>query len=448
MSVGETEDAIVALFCAAYESSGRRRRTLVILDDVEHILAPDQQQVLPHRASSAGGGQSSVFSHLMKRSRSTFLTMVDAGREKGMRNPVLVLCTSKQEVGSLACRTDRIYYIHLPRTAEIRDMIIGTFDLDPAQVDEKRLLADERQCRNATLLDSVVESCVGKSYAEVAQYCREAVQAAAVNQSLEEGGSDEALLKCLKSRLLSITPASLRDSILDEYVDLRVMNAIDLGVKVDAGGDIASYEMPLRGSSAARAWGSLVSSIVIPLCRSRELEDLLYSGSTGGVKRIVTGGALICGPPGSGKSAIALHCARYAATLLPSVKVLDVSCTSLIHKEVGGSERAVHHLFDAVKRAAPCIVMMDGIENVAAVRGNDATSEGTMDRVLSTLLVEMDGVDTHRSTKNNANDHEGGIAVIGITQDASWVDPALQRPGRLDKVIELDCIYYRLAVVL
>jgi SpoVK/Ycf46/Vps4 family AAA+-type ATPase len=75
---------------------------------------------------------------------------------------------------------------------------------------------------------------------------------------------------------------------------------------------------------------------------------------------------------------------------------------------------------------------MDGIENVAAVRGNDPTTEGTLDRVLSTLLVELDGVEEN-------SEHSGGsIAVIGITHNACWIDPALKRPGRLDTVVHLE----------
>jgi SpoVK/Ycf46/Vps4 family AAA+-type ATPase len=64
---------------------------------------------------------------------------------------------------------------------------------------------------------------------------------------------------------------------------------------------------------------------------------------------------------------------------------------------------------------------------LAATRGNDATTERTMDLVLSTLLAELDGVD----------DCDSPIAVIGITLDASWIDSALKRPGRLEKVVYL-----------
>ena len=193
------------------------------------------------------------------------------------------------------------------------------------------------------------------------------------------------------------------------------------------------------------------ATIVAPLCRSRELDDLLYGGDDDcdgdataiggggtatrtartGVGKSVVAGALLTGPPGSGKTALARHCAAHAASILPTVKLIDVSCTSLIRKEVGGSERAVHGLFEAARAAGPCVLLLDGIENVAAVRGNDNTTEGTMDRVLSTFLVEMDGVG------GDDRGNGGGIAVIGIAPDPSLVDPALRRPGRLDRTITL-----------
>jgi SpoVK/Ycf46/Vps4 family AAA+-type ATPase len=112
--------------------------------------------------------------------------------------------------------------------------------------------------------------------------------------------------------------------------------------------------------------------------------------------------------------------------------------TSLVHKEVGASERALRQLFVAVRAAAPCILLMDGIENIAAVRGKDNTTHGTMDRVLSTLLTELDGVDTTSST-TSVSQKEGAakFAMIGITHQVSWIDTALRRPGRLEKTIEL-----------
>jgi SpoVK/Ycf46/Vps4 family AAA+-type ATPase len=72
------------------------------------------------------------------------------------------------------------------------------------------------------------------------------------------------------------------------------------------------------------------------------------------------------------------------------------------------------------------------------VRGNDNTAHGTMDRILSTLLTEMDGIHSIPTDCSREVEPWGRIAVIGITQNATWIDPALRRPNRLDKCIRLD----------
>jgi SpoVK/Ycf46/Vps4 family AAA+-type ATPase len=192
-----------------------------------------------------------------------------------------------------------------------------------------------------------------------------------------------------------------------------------------------SKECPLFGTDAKMAWKQLESFIVLPLCRAGDLNALSAKSkqSSSGVN--LSGGVLLTG--GSGKSSLARHCAAFAASILPSVKLLEVSCTSLIQKEVGSSERAIRRLFDCAKSASPCIVILDDVATIASVRGNDNTTEGTMDRVLSTLLTELDGVDRQISSSSEAK----SFAVIGITQNEKWVDPSLLRFGRLGKIIRL-----------
>jgi transitional endoplasmic reticulum ATPase len=189
---------------------------------------------------------------------------------------------------------------------------------------------------------------------------------------------------------------------------------------------------PLFGKSAMKAWQDLLRTIVMPICQVGALENLLHKhgGASG---RVFAGGVVLTGDPGCGKSALAYHAATVAASMNPLVKLVDVSCTSLISKEVGSSERSIHRLFEAARAAAPCIMLMDGIETIACVRGNDNTTEGTMDRVLSTLLTELDGIDS----ENVSQENPACLAIIGITHNYNWIDPALRRPGRLGKVIEM-----------
>eukprot|EP00613_Pedinella_sp_CCMP2098_P069747 CAMPEP_0171919172 /NCGR_PEP_ID=MMETSP0993-20121228/17820_1 /TAXON_ID=483369 /ORGANISM="non described non described, Strain CCMP2098" /LENGTH=745 /DNA_ID=CAMNT_0012555725 /DNA_START=74 /DNA_END=2311 /DNA_ORIENTATION=- len=180
-------------------------------------------------------------------------------------------------------------------------------------------------------------------------------------------------------------------------------------------------------------------------------------------------GVLISGPPGAGKTALALALARACAP--NGVRFLNVSCNSLVRAEIGSSEKALASVFSAARRASPCLVLLDQVEIIAGRRnvpaaggggdsGGDASSstENTMDRLLSLLLVEVDGVLTGSSASSGCGgggdflsatsspepvSSSGGggatVVLIGTTQDRSTVEPALLRPGRLDQHICLSC---------
>jgi SpoVK/Ycf46/Vps4 family AAA+-type ATPase len=409
-SVGETEDVLLSLGEAIRSCN---ERVIVIIDDVDHVLA------------SRGDLQT----HQMTRCQSALQSLLDSIRVSvtPASNILLVFTTSRSELGLELSRFDRIDSLETPSDKERMDLMTNLLQLKDG-VGNSTL---EQLDGIGALWMSVIESTVGRSYSEVVQYCRQAIESIVLQRACDD--SDKcalSILSILKDSLQAITPESLRSGIHDDYVDLRILTAKELVPSPLEQNGISSYELPMKGQSAAKAWNELHKSIIIPLCRSKEFYALLDQGCHG-TRKCVVGAILLTGESGAGKTEIALHCARHAAKLLSSVKLIDVSCNSLIHKEVGSSERAVRRLFEAARKAAPCIVLLDGVESIAAVRGNDVTSEGTMDRVLSTLLVELDGVD------EGSTSHFGGVAVIAIAQNARWIDPALRRPGRLDRAVQL-----------
>jgi len=137
-------------------------------------------------------------------------------------------------------------------------------------------------------------------------------------------------------------------------------------------------------------------------------------------------GVLLHGPSGCGKTALLR---RLAFTLLhngegtSSVNVLLVDATSMISKYVGESERNLHELFTAARSAAPCILLVDHLERLATRRGESDSS--TSDRVLSTLLTEMDGIESSSSL-------DCLVIVIGSTERLGDLDAAALRAGRFD----------------
>ena len=433
-SIGSTEDRLIALFTYAtrYISSctgrGRIRKCIIMLDDIDQMFALSNDIT----NDSSSNGDSSTQYYIERRCKALFITILDALKEHNVYNNndghLLLLCTSRSKCGEVVDRFDRTFQRGQPDEKERYQLI--TSCLSPG----KRYTVDSSQDDNVDdLITLIVHHSAGRSAFELSQFCRETILRCAEASSTNEESIFKHRLECLDKLLQTKSPQSVRGGSLDGVVDMRVFTAEELQSKLttDSNGDI---HFPLLGAEAKRAHESLMNVVITPLCRSDEIRALLYGGGDGRSSAVVNAkpirvGALLAGAPGVGKTALAYHCAALAAKM-SRVSLLDVSCTSLIHKEIGGSERAVQRLFTAVRAAAPCIVLLDGIESVALQRGNDNTTEGTMDRVLSTFLTELDGIETGGTTSGN-------VAVIGITHNPDLIDPSLLRPGRLEKTITL-----------
>ena len=129
-------------------------------------------------------------------------------------------------------------------------------------------------------------------------------------------------------------------------------------------------------------------------------------------------GVLLYGPPGCGKTYLVKAIAGTG-----KANVLSVKGAELLSKWVGESERAVRELFRRAREAAPTLVFLDEVDALAPVRGQ-ASDGGTTDRVVAALLTELDGVESLRN-----------VVVIGATNRPDLVDPAMLRPGRLERLV-------------
>ncbi|XP_062955745.1 peroxisomal ATPase PEX1 isoform X1 [Cynocephalus volans] len=129
-------------------------------------------------------------------------------------------------------------------------------------------------------------------------------------------------------------------------------------------------------------------------------------------------GVLLYGPPGTGKTLLAGIIARESGMNFISVKGPE-----LLSKYIGASEQAVRDIFVRAQAAKPCIIFFDEFESIAPQRGHDNT--GVTDRVVNQLLTQLDGVESLQ-----------GVYVLAATSRPDLIDPALLRPGRLDK-----CVY-------
>lgn len=130
-------------------------------------------------------------------------------------------------------------------------------------------------------------------------------------------------------------------------------------------------------------------------------------------------GILMHGPPGTGKTLLAKVAARESRA-----NFIAVRGPELRSKWFGESEERVRAVFTKAREVAPCIVFLDEIDAVGTARGREAG--GSADSIVNQLLVELDGVD--------GND---GVLVIGATNRAGALDPALLRPGRFEYQIHV-----------
>ena len=131
-------------------------------------------------------------------------------------------------------------------------------------------------------------------------------------------------------------------------------------------------------------------------------------------------GILLHGPSGTGKTLLAKAVATQSEANFVSVRGPE-----LLSKWVGESERGIREIFRRARQASPCVIFFDEIDSIAPIRGAGGETAVT-ERVVSQLLTELDGME---------NMH--GVVVLAATNRPDMIDPALLRPGRFDKIIQI-----------
>ncbi|KAM3571835.1 hypothetical protein VYU27_006133 [Nannochloropsis oceanica] len=159
----------------------------------------------------------------------------------------------------------------------------------------------------------------------------------------------------------------------------------------------------------------LAMSIIEPISHP---EDFLALGLS------VPAGVLLFGPPGCGKTLLAKAIANES-----NANFISIKGPELLDKYVGESERAVRQVFTRARASAPCIIFFDELDALCPKRGMGGGGEGgggsgVSERVVNQLLTEMDGLEGRRH-----------VFVIAATNRPELIDPAMLRPGRLDKLL-------------
>jgi transitional endoplasmic reticulum ATPase len=133
-------------------------------------------------------------------------------------------------------------------------------------------------------------------------------------------------------------------------------------------------------------------------------------------------GILLYGMPGTGKTLLAKAVASESNSNFISIKGPEV-----FSKYVGESEEAVREVFKKARQVAPCVLFIDEIDAIAPKRGGSSSDSGVGDRVVNQLLTELDGIESLE-----------GVTVIAATNRPDMIDPAITRPGRIDRNVEVE----------
>ena len=152
----------------------------------------------------------------------------------------------------------------------------------------------------------------------------------------------------------------------------------------------------------------LKMSIVEPILNPQMFKDIGLSAPAG---------VLLYGPPGCGKTLVARAVSNESKANFISIKGPE-----LLNKYVGESEKAVRQLFKRANSSAPCVIFFDELDSLCPKRGSENNTSS--ERVVNQLLTEMDGLEERR-----------GVFVIAATNRPDIIDPAMLRPGRLDKLL-------------
>ncbi|XP_076679935.1 nuclear valosin-containing protein-like smid [Andrena cerasifolii] len=131
-------------------------------------------------------------------------------------------------------------------------------------------------------------------------------------------------------------------------------------------------------------------------------------------------GVLLCGPPGCGKTLLAKAIANEAG-----INFISVKGPELLNMYVGESEKAVRQCFMRARNSAPCVIFFDELDALCPRRSEGDNSSTS--RVVNQMLTEMDGVEGRQ-----------GVFLMAASNRPDIIDPAVLRPGRLDKILYVD----------
>lgn len=362
---GESEERLRQVF----QEASQNAPSIVFIDEIDSI-APKREQVT---------------GEVERRIVAQLLTLMDGLEPR--QNIVVIGATNRRDAIDEALRRPGRFD---------REIVIGV----PDQNGRREVLAIHTRgmpLAEGTDLDEIARTTYGFVGADLGALVREAAMDALrrilPNINLREGIPAEVLEKLsvgqndFLSAMKRIQPSALRE-IMIQAPNVRwedVGGLDEAQVKLKEG-----VELPLRSPQSFKRLGIRPAK-----------------------------GFLLFGPPGTGKTLLAKAVAREAEANFVATKSSD-----LLSKWYGESEQQVSRLFERARQVAPTVIFIDEIDSLAPARGGGLGEPAVTERVVNTLLAEMDGLEDMQ-----------GVVVMAATNRPNLLDPALLRPGRFDELV-------------
>ncbi|KAJ3049837.1 Peroxisome biosynthesis protein pex1 [Rhizophlyctis rosea] len=352
--------------------------SVVIMDDLDRLIPAEEEQT--------PSAQSQQLAELI----------VDFIRKYCSRHNVMVIATIQQQTSvHKSIITSHVFgkLLHImPPDRGQRAQILEATLVDHLEVD--------LTSRKAIDLSAVARTTEGYVAADLRILVERGVQEAALRRMRDVGGStlelgDEGAKMVLDVRQDDFVKAQ------EGYVPTS-LKGVKLQTSTVAWSDIGGLQETKRVLLETLEWPTKYAAI--------------FANSPLRLRS----GLLLYGYPGCGKTLLASAVAHECGLHFISVKGPE-----LLNKYIGASEQSVRDLFERAQAARPCVLFFDEFDSIAPRRGHDNT--GVTDRVVNQLLTQMDGAEALE-----------GVYVLAATSRPDLIDPALLRPGRLDKSLLCD----------
>ncbi|TYZ65571.1 hypothetical protein PybrP1_003173 [[Pythium] brassicae (nom. inval.)] len=411
--VGQSEAQLVR----AFERAAQQAPSILVVDGIEAVTA-------------ARGASADAQNALEVGVLGTFLACLERVKSSGQRVFVLGTTSHLDAMDSAVSsngRLDLIVRMEPPGLRERLEILRAltatwTLDRDP----EMPLLAR---------LSDATGGFVG---ADLLSLCQKALQFCLAEATASTGGVSTAAAS--SSSAAVIRWRHFEKALAETYPSVLQAHHVSQRRKQSAGGSVQKTdasrvsETPQSAFAGVYGMDAAVRTLTVSLLEPLEDSNRFLAFGT-----VPPKGILLTGAPGSGKT----HLANAVADEVRRrglASFVSVNCTDLLTKIVGDTEKALRELFATARNAAPCVLYFDQIESIAPVRGFDTSTEQTFDRMLSMLLVEMDGFSTSPATMfKSVQGPEARsaflkqhVVILASTTRKELLDPAILRPGRFD----------------